>query len=107
MGVEEEISSVLRRYAEREKDVRLVVITDDQGFVVGSYPYSKEKADLLETVGAVFSDILHQIFEIINTRAQKIAGKIAKISVGMRNRVAEFFVFGDLNVILFREIAED
>ncbi len=107
MSVQEKISGILKQLVESRKDVRLVVLTDDKGLVVGAYPYIKEKTELLENIGAVFAELLHQVFQTINVMAPKIADKITKISIGLKSRVIEFYPGTDLNMILLKLFASE
>lgn len=102
MSVEEKIGEILKEYQQKNEGVRLSVVTDDQGFVIGAYPYAKEKTELLEAIGAVFSELLRQVFETISIMAPKIADKIVKISVGLKSRIVEFYPEGDINLILLK-----
>lgn len=106
-SIEEEVMNILKEIAETYSDVRLIVATDNSGLVIGAYPYPKEKADLLETIGALFAGLLQDIFNIINMKAPKISGKIAKIVVGMKTRVIEFYSRDNVNIIVFRSLESE
>ena len=104
MAVSEEITRVLSEFIEKNKDAKFIVVTDDQGLTVGAYPYTEEKVDLIETVSAVFSDLLQQVLEVISEKTPKIAGKVVRISVGIKTRVIEFYSMEGLNVIIFKRL---
>ncbi|MEX0568194.1 MAG: hypothetical protein Q6363_003420 [Candidatus Njordarchaeota archaeon] len=106
-SVEEEVMGILKEVVEMYKDVKLVVATDDQGLVIGAYPYPKEKTELLETIGAIFSSLLQDIFDTISVKAPKIAGKIARIAVGMKTRIIEFYPKDSINIIVFRSLESE
>lgn len=106
-SIEEEVMNILKEIAETYNDVKLIIATDNSGLVIGAYPYLKEKTDLLETVGALFAGLLQDIFNIINTRAPKISGKITKIVVGMKTRVIEFYSKDNVNIIVFRSLESE
>ena len=104
LAVSEKITDILSDFIEKDRDVRFVVVTDDQGLTIGAYPFSEEKVDLIETIGAVFSDLLQQVLEVINEKTPKIAGKVVRISVGIKTRVIEFYSMEGLNIIIFKRL---
>jgi len=104
MAVSEKIASILGDFVEKNKDIRFIVVTDDQGLTIGAYPFSGEKVDLLETIGAVFSDLLQQVLEVINEKTPKIADKVVRISVGLKTRVIDFYSTEGLNVIILKRL---
>ncbi len=104
MAVPEKIKSILKEYVEKNRDVRFVVVTDTQGLLIGAYPFVEERTELIETISAIFSDLLQQVLDVIKEKTPKIAGKIVKIAVGIKSRVIEFYSGDEGRVIILKRL---
>lgn len=100
----EEITELLRKYIETRKNIKFIAIVDEQGFVVSSYPFKEERIELIETLSAVFSDILHNVIETISEQAPNVASKVLSITLGFERIRIELHPIENFRIIIFEKL---
>jgi len=98
------IKELLKEYASENPDVKLIVVTDESGLVVGAYPMSENQLEIVESIGGISSEVYKCVFEALEKKAPNIAGRVVGIVVGLKRYKIEFYRHMDYTLIVFRSI---